>query len=405
MSRAFHLNDETIALQQKLARVQSLLEAARRVHSTIRLDDVLAGVLEIAAKELEADGAFFVSASPQWSARNGVYGDVGDDWSRWTEAAGLPGYSSAVLPGERGEPRAHLVVCRQDPLSLEEADFLEGLALQSALAIGNAQHHERAIEWERVKMDLDAARAIQRSLLPHTLPDVPGYTVSFRSTTCYEVGGDYVDAVQLPDGRMMIVLADVAGKGFASAMISTTFRSSFRAIAGAGIPLDRMAERLNTLHWLEGIEARRRYVTAVLLCLDPASHVAEVVNCGHNPAFFIRGEVGTERTRISASGPPLGMLPGCTYATERVAMPQGSQVLLYTDGLTEVFHEDEEFGEDRLLDLVPDLPAPDLLDHIWQTLTRYTRGARQTDDMTALHLYRHPGSNGITGDNKKGERA
>ena len=377
--------NETIDLQQKLARVQSLLEAARRVHSTIRLDEVLSGVLEIAAKELEADGAFFVSVSPELQARTSVYGEVPDDWSRWTEAAEISGYSGAVVPGERGETLAHLVIYRREPLSLEEADFLEGLALQSALAIGNAQHHEKSIEWERVKLDLDAARAIQRSLLPHSVPDIAGYSLSFRSTTCYEVGGDYVDAVLLPDGKMMIVLADVAGKGFASAMISTTFRSSFRAMAGAGLPLHEMAARMNNLHWQEGLEARRRYVTAILMCLDPVNHTVEAVNCGHNPAFVVSG---LERWRIGASGPPLGMLPDRTYEIERFPTPEGSQVLLYTDGLTEVFYEDEEFGEDRLMALMHDSPAPDLLDRMWQALHRYSRGARQTDDMTALYLCR-----------------
>ena len=72
------------------------------------------------------------------------------------------------------------------------------------------------------------------------------------------------------DGRLMMVLADVAGKGLASAMISMTFRSSFRAICGAGLPMHEMAARLNQLHWQEGTEARRRYVTAILLSLNPA---------------------------------------------------------------------------------------------------------------------------------------
>ena len=76
--------DETIELQQKLARVQSLLEAARRVHSTIRLDDVLAGVLEIAAKELEAERAFFASTDAQLESRARVYGELPDDWTRWS---------------------------------------------------------------------------------------------------------------------------------------------------------------------------------------------------------------------------------------------------------------------------------------------------------------------------------
>jgi len=379
------VQSETIELQQKLARVQSLLEASRRVHSTIRLDDVLGEVLEIAAKELEADGAFFVSPSAQIQSRTSIYGEVPDDWSRWSDAAELPGYSSAVLPGERGEPLAHLVVYRGEPLSLEEADFLEGLALQSSLAIGNAQHHERVLEWERVKADLDAARAIQRSLLPQSVPDLPGYFLTFRSTTCYEVGGDYVDAVRLPNGRLMVVLADVAGKGLASAMISTTFRSSFRAIAGAGLILHEMAGRLNQLHWEEGLEARRRYVTAIVMSLDPATHQVDLVNCGHNPAFIVIGE---NRLRIGASGTPLGMLPNQSYETETFEIGEGGQVLLYTDGLTEVFSGDDEFGEGRLMDLIEDSPTPDLLDRVWHTLHRFTGGARQTDDMTALYLCR-----------------
>ncbi|HLK65747.1 MAG TPA: PP2C family protein-serine/threonine phosphatase [Bryobacteraceae bacterium] len=379
--------DETIELQQKLARVQSLLEASRRVHSTIRLDDVLAGVLETAAKELEAEGAFFASTDAELESRARVYGEVPDDWTRWTERTEIPGYASAPLTGSRGETIAHLVIYRPEPLSLEEADFLEGLALQSALAVGNAQHHEKMLEWERVQLDLDAARAIQRSLLPQTVPDVEGYSLTFRSTTCYEVGGDYVDILPLADGRMMLVLADVAGKGLASAMISVTFRSSFRAIAGAGLPLDEMAARLNDLHWQEGLEARRRYVTAILVCVDPRSHSIEAVNAGHNPAF-LTDAAGKERARIGASGPPLGMLPSRTYQTERFEIQEGNQLLLYTDGLTEVFRGDDEFGEDRLLGLMGEVKPAALLDHVWKTLARFAGSARQTDDMTALYLCR-----------------
>lgn len=378
--------DERVDLQQKLARVQGLLEAARRVHSTIQLDEVLTLTLEIAVKELEGEGAFFSSnESPLGSRPDYVYGRLPDDWTRWTDRVDVPGYSSAVLPGSRGETVAHLVMYRPRPLSLEELDFLEGLALQSALAAGNAKHHERMIEWERVRADLDAARAIQRSLLPQSVPDVAGYSMSVRSTTCYEVGGDYVDIVPLSDGRLMMVVADVAGKGLASAMISMTFRSSFRAMSGSGMTLEEIAGRLNTLHWQEGVEARRRYVTAILMCLDPGAHVLEIVNAGHNPAFFRRG---VEQQRVEASGPPLGMLPKRSYQSEQISFGEGNQLLLYTDGLTEVFRGDEEFGESRLLGLMTDHPNPALLESIWTALARFCGNARQTDDMTALYVYR-----------------
>ncbi len=382
-----HHRDETIDLQQKLARVQSLLDAARRVHATIHLDDVLAGVLEIAAKELEAEGAFFVSGAAELGSRVDTYGEVPENWKLWTEEGGLPGYAFARLVSEREDTLAHLVIYRPHALSLEEEDFLEGLALQSALAVGNAQHHERTLEFERVQLDLDAARAIQRSLLPPEAPDVAGYSLSFRSTACYEVGGDYVDVVHLPDGRLMMALADVAGKGMASALMSMTFRSSFRAIAGIDLPLAEIAARLNTLHWQEGMEARRRYVTAILMCLDPKTHRLEVVNAGHNPAF-LRTCAGREAVKVNASGLPLGMMPGRTYESEIFDMGEGSEMLLYTDGLTEVFQGDDEFGEDRLMALLGARPAPEFLEHVWQTLAQFAGNAHQTDDMTALYLCR-----------------
>jgi serine phosphatase RsbU (regulator of sigma subunit) len=377
---------ETIELQQKLARVQSLLEAARRVHATIELDDVLNCVLEIASKELEAEGAFFVSADEEIQSRTSYYGHLPVDWTCWTAENRLPGYAAAQLDNERGETFAHLAVYRPQPLSFEEQDFLEGIALQSALAVGNARHHEKALEWERVQKDLDAARAIQRSLLPQSPPPIAGYSLAMRSTTCYEVGGDYVDVMTLPGGKLMMVLADVAGKGLASALIGATFRSCFRAIAGTGLPLAEMAERINTLHYMEGEEARRRYVTAILLCLDPANHRVELVNAGHNPAFLTRG--GVEPLKIGASGPPLGMLPDRTYKSEIHELSAGTQLLLYTDGLTEVFQGDEEFGEDRLLGLLSSAPSPNFLEYVWTTLSEFARNARQTDDMTALYLFR-----------------
>ena len=154
-------------------------------------------------------------------------------------------------------------------LSLYEQDFLEGLVLQAGVAVENAHYHERAVEWARVQQDLDAARAIQRSLLPQQMTEISGYSVAVRSSTCYEVGGDYVDIVSLPDGGEIMVVADVAGKGLASAIVATSFRSAFRAMALAGLPLAELAARMNQHHYGEGQEARRRYVTAIFLKLDP----------------------------------------------------------------------------------------------------------------------------------------
>src|SRR5580658_6788391 len=369
-------NGETIDLQQQVARLQALLEASRQVHSTIREEEVLEQVLRIVVRELEMAGAAFADTRL-------VYGD------RPTEST--PGLLRYRLEDRDGIRMTELLVAPPDgrELTLYEADFLEGLSLQTAVALENARNHKRNVAFARVQQDLDAARLIQRSLLPQKRTSIPGYSVSFRSATCYEVGGDYLDIVEQPDGSVLMAVADVAGKGLASAIVSTSFRSAFRAMAVSGMPLDELATRINQQHWEEGEETRRRYVTAIFLKLHPEMGAVEVVNAGHNPGFLI--EPGETPHQFDAVGTPLGLLPGMQYSIEKHGFMPGSRLLFYTDGLTEVFKGDEEFGPERLLDEFSRCPcqkADGILDALWTTLADFSAGSPQADDMTALALCR-----------------
>ena len=290
-----------------------------------------------------------------------------------------------------GRHMADLLVNPPDgrALTLYESDFLEGLALQAAVALENARNHKRNVEFARVQQDLDAARSIQRSLLPQRLPDVPGYSIGFKSKTSYEVGGDYLDIVEMPDGTILLVVADVAGKGLASAIVSTSFRSAFRAAATSGLPLAEVAKRMNQSHWEEGEETRRRYVTAIFARLDPKAGELEAVNAGHNPGFVLHPDGSL--CQFDAAGTPLGLLPGMSYSAECCAFPPGSQLLLYTDGLTEAFRGEEEFGTERLIEnfsLYRLASADAILDTLWRTIEDFCQGGPQSDDMTALVLSR-----------------
>ncbi len=382
-------NGETIGLQQQVARLQALLEASRQVHSTIREEEVLGSVLHIVVRELEMAGAAFPGTGL-------VYGDEpvldtiyqAGDVDAALACRPLPTYP---LEDRQGNQMAKLVVAPPDgrELTLYEADFIEGLALQAAVALENARNHKRNIEFARVQQDMDAAREIQRSLLPHKLPSIPGYSLAFRSDTCYEVGGDYLDVVDQPDGSLLMAVADVAGKGMASAIMSTGFRSAFRAMASTGPPLDELATRMNQHHWLEGEEARRRYVTAIFLRLYPEAGEIEVVNAGHNPGFLIKP--GAAPHLFEAAGTPLGLLPGMRYLSERCGFTPETRLLFYTDGLTETFKGDEEFGSERLLDEFLNCRskrADDILDALWAAIEKFSGGGPQGDDMTALALCR-----------------
>jgi phosphoserine phosphatase RsbU/P len=367
---------DVIDLQQQVARLQALLEVSRQVHAAVRPEEVLQSVLRIVVRELEMEGAH-VTQPPR------TVGEMPPEpWD---------GCARFALLGKDGVPLTELVV-NPGPgktLSLYEQDFLEGLVLQAGVAVENAHYHDRAVEWARVQQDLDAAREIQRSLLPQQMTEISGYSVAVRSSTCYEVGGDYVDIVSLPDGGEIMVVADVAGKGLASAIVATSFRSAFRAMALAGLPLAELAARMNQHHYGEGQEARRRYVTAIFLKLDPETHIVEVVNAGHNPGFLVSGDKTVHQ--IDASGTPIGLVPMMEYTSESLAFEPDARLLFYTDGLTEVFQGDDEYGPERLLATFRECKSQDctaILKVLWQHLAEFSKGEPQQDDMTALALIR-----------------
>src|SRR5277367_3131019 len=384
--------DDTLYAQQQVVRLHALLEASRLMHSTIVLDEVLDTVLRIVVRELEVKGAFFTSFPKSYGE---VPADFSDPKARQahdvTEDSGKDSWLSFPLCDKTGEAFTDLVVIvpADRTLTLDEKDFLASLAMQAAVAIENARFHERALEWQRVETDLAAARDIQRSLLPQHMPDIPGYSIAAQSVTCYEVGGDYLDIVQLPSGDTIFVVADVAGKGLSSALVSISFRSALRAMANSGINLLDLATRMNRLHFDEGAEAQRRYVTTLLARLDPATHTLRVVNAGHNPAFLVTG--AGEVHRIESSGIPLGLFLWSEYASEEFVLDSGARLLIYTDGLSETCRGEEMFGEDRLLQVFRGCTAVNAqgaIESLWAALDEFSDEPHQSDDMSALVLLR-----------------
>jgi phosphoserine phosphatase RsbU/P len=277
-------SNDAYALEQQLVRVQALLEASRSVHASLDLAAVLQEAARIAVLELELAGAWFTEPHVGYERPSLSAGSVTADSTHSDaelqllsrDGAPLSSFRYRLQPGQQ--------------LSLYERDFLDGLVLQTALAFENAVHHQQRLHWARVERDLDAARAIQQSLLPQSLPHLQRFSIAARSRACYEVGGDYLDVVPEPDGSFLIVVADVAGKGLASALISTSFRSAFRALARQQLPLPELAERLGQQHWEEGDEARRRYVTAIFCRLDPSTATLTVVNAGHNAGLLLHDD-------------------------------------------------------------------------------------------------------------------
>lgn len=371
---------DILSLEEQVARLHALLEAARQVHSSISVREVLIETARILVRELEVDGAVF-----QRAGSNEIMGEYGAFATPETGAT-----REYALFAKDGAPLASLVLPPGDSNgpSVYDEDFIQGLVLQASVALENAILHERDLQWARVQHDLEAARKLQRSLLPPAMPVIPGFSVAARSVTCYEVGGDYLDTIRMHDGSHLFVVADVAGKGLTSAIAATSIRAAFRSLLTEPLPIEQIVARVGQQHWEEGTEARRRYMTAVFARLSPEADALEVVNAGHNPALLILPD-GVPRL-IEASGTPMGLLPNETYRCDRFPFPPGSRLLLYTDGLTEVFCGEEEFGCERLTEAFragSTEDADELLDTIWSQLGRFASEEAQTDDMTALAVF------------------
>jgi len=241
-----------------------------------------------------------------------------------------------------------------------------------------------------MKRDLEIAREIQTWLVPSQPPTVAGAEVAFASRPQNSVAGDYYDAFYPTasaeeNGKLMLVIADVAGKSIPAALLMATLQASLRTIAGEGAPLAELVVRLNryaSAHSLDG----RRFTTAVLGEYEPATRHLVYVNAGHNAPILRRADGTTEKLEVG--GLPLGIDTGAVYETAAIELKSGDVLIFYTDGVVEAFDEKaREFGNDRWLDAVralPDWGAQESLQFLMKRVDDFVGLTRQSDDITCL---------------------
>ena len=241
-----------------------------------------------------------------------------------------------------------------------------------------------------MKRDLEIAREIQSWLIPSTPPVVPGGEVAFSTRPQNSVAGDYYDAFfPTPEaagcGKLMLVIADVAGKSVPAALLMSTLQASLHTIAGEGASLHDLVIRLNhyaSAHSLDGL----RFTTAVIGEYDCPSHKFTYVNAGHNPPILRRSDGATENLEIG--GLPLGIDSAATYQTGEITLQQGDALILYTDGVIEAFNQrGEEFGNTRWIEAIRALPAwgaAESLQFLMRRVDEFVLATRQSDDITCL---------------------
>jgi len=268
---------------------------------------------------------------------------------------------------------------RPRQITEEERVFLEALAGQCALAL------ERATLYER---EHQTAETLQRSLLPDTLPTVPGIILEARYlpvTRNMEIGGDWYDAFRLPDGRLAVAIGDVMGKGLTAAAGMGRVRNALRALA---LTDPRPAAVLSGLDRLFlATELAEQVTTVAYLVVDPLTGDSVAGNAGHLPPLLL-GQDGPPRLETAEGGTPLGWASPRGQYTFR--LPPGNTAVLYSDGLVENRKRGLDIGLDELVAVTAEAPA-EIAENPAQLLSylvdRMLTGYEQDDDVTVLVVH------------------
>jgi serine phosphatase RsbU (regulator of sigma subunit) len=267
----------------------------------------------------------------------------------------------------------------------DDIKFLDLLSGDACIAIENARLYKEAIEKERIDKELEVASSIQKMILPKEIPQVEGFEITGLNVPSKQVGGDYYDVVQLPNGHIALVIADVSGKSVPGALLVSILQASLRAYLEVSFELTKLVGKLN--HIILNNSTADKFITFFICLLDPFQKTLTTVNAGHNPPLLVRDG---KLTKLMNGGVALGCVEFDRYASEQYQLQSKDLLVLFTDGVTEATDANYDLYEDeRLEKFVLDhsgSSAVELKDGIYQDVKKFVGDAEQSDDITMLIL-------------------
>jgi serine phosphatase RsbU (regulator of sigma subunit) len=307
---------------------------------------------------------------------------------------GAASLQAAAASIGRGDFSARVQVPSQDELGELAASF-------NRMAEGLEEGQRAMLEREQMRRELELARRIQSRLLPPGPPELPRLDVAAVNAMSQQVGGDYYDFVPLPDGRLGLCIADVAGKGVAAALLMSNVKAALVSSASVESAPRGITTRVNRL--LEQSIEPGRFVTFFFASLDHATLRMEYVNAGHPAPILLRAGGAVER--LTEGGTILGIDAGAAFESGSVTLAPGDLLALFTDGVTEAQGEgDELFGEERIESLLragQTRPAAEVLDRLVAAVKTYEGDRGQSDDLTAILVKAREDTSGRAGSERR----
>lgn len=367
---------------QHVNRLRRVLDAAKLLNTTIDIAELTGIILKIVRDEVGVDRAtVFIVDRERQELRSVVAQDVGGAGIRLPFGSGIAGAAAAsgeiidledVYTDPRFNPEIDAaldyhtkdifsmpvvnrdgrtvgvleLLNRKLPFTEEDREFLTSVSVHIGLALENAWLHSQLVEKRKMERDLLLAREMQQNLYPAIPESRSGVQIAASSTMCDAVGGDYLDYYPLPNGRFIVMLGDVSGKGIGAALVMTSLHATCRALLRHVEPLERIALILNK----SLIETTRSqtYVTWIAVMVDPSAARMQSVRAGHLPALLLDA-AGKSRFLEEGGGLPIGLFEEMRLSRELYEVRPGSTLVLYSDGITEAESASgEHFGLDRL---------------------------------------------------------
>jgi sigma-B regulation protein RsbU (phosphoserine phosphatase) len=265
---------------------------------------------------------------------------------------------------------------------------LETLATEAAVAIENARLYRETMEKAKMEQEMRIAAEIQQALLPKMARAGSFFAAAAASIPCRSIGGDFYDYVDLPAGALGFALGDVAGKGPPAALLSAMMQGIFAAQAASSDSPSQTIRRVNMALYRRGIESR--FVTLMYGVIAPDGRLT-YCNAGHNPPLILSrsGSAPTLR-RLECGGPIVGLFETATFEEETVCLTAGDWLIVFSDGVSEAMSASgDEYGENRIVSCIEkhkSLEPRQLLESLFADVREFTRGAPQSDDITAMVL-------------------
>jgi len=409
--------------QQTIKELSVILGATKLLNSTLKLSEVINIILQLATQLSGADrGTVFLSDRE----RNEIWSLVGLGLQEreirfpiergiagWVASHGEPvnvedayadprfdptvdrdiGYHTCALLALPVRNKDHEIVAVLELLNKKGGSFsvadqatLNYLSDHVALALENARLHLEMLAKQRMESDLLLAHSVQRGLLPEHPPEIEGFEISVAYTTSLMVGGDYYDFVPLGPRTLMIVIADVEGKGVASALMMANLQATLHALAAHVHTPEKITKSVNDMLLSD---TRTEKLLSMFVCaLDHRRRILHYVNAGHVPPVLLRADGRV--MELSEGGMLLRVSSSAAYAGGDVHLRKDDIVAAYTDGITEAMDiHGNQFGLERLVNAVRRerlAPAQQIVEAVLAEVDRFSRGGPHDDDRVILIL-------------------